>query len=357
MLLVFGLGNRCMAETINILWYSYALDGSAYKTYLLDIAAWADTWPQGAGIKWNITFFGPGDPAPDFAAYDVLVVHGAEAQWSGDPAPDPTKPREVPDYSGILANKAAIMQARGERTFISGSDADFHAARGDTGHTPQFVSDYFEWDGAIGYLINCVNWAAMGAGMGVVSLYHGEQGPNAYWWYAEGSFLKDELGPYVVDFHKDYGFGARDNYPLITPGTEAYALNGGLTADGRVDTLDGLENWQWSFHGGFAHGIPGYAGLQDSTKHPGYYVSIATEAFAHMGATPPLIGDLNVNGRLDAGNLLICMRIVLGDIEPSAAQRERADIGPLDRFGLPAPDGVIDAGDLLALRQKVLLGE
>jgi hypothetical protein len=258
----------CAAPAIDVLWYSYAHDTSIYKRQISRIAEEAHRFLDGDGPRWNLSWFGPGSVAPDFSAYDVLVIHSAETGKTGSAV---SGGRVEPDYSGILGNKIAIETARGSRTFISGSDADLHAVRGDTGHTPIFIPDYGAWDGALGHVVNVINWAASGRGLGIVTWYHGEGGPDAYWWSHASSFLKEELEGYVTDFAKDIpGDGRRENTPIISEEGSRHPVNKGLTTTG-------LSNWQWSFHGGFDKAIAGYRGVIHSTKYPDLFLAIARE--------------------------------------------------------------------------------
>lgn len=252
--------------SIDVLWYSYAHDTSAYKKRIDEIARNAPQFPEGGGSAWSLVWFGPGDAPPDFAKFDVLVIHSAEPWMTG---PAESDVRITPNYSGILRNKAAIEAARGSRTFLSGSDADFHAARGDTGHTPIFAPDHGKWDGALGHVVNAVDWAAAGTGLGIVAWYHGEDGPDAYWWLHPDSFLKTELEGYVTDFSRDLpGVGRRENTPIISEEGARDPLNRGLTSTG-------ISDWQWSFHGGFDKAIPGYRGVIESAKYPDRFLAIA----------------------------------------------------------------------------------
>jgi hypothetical protein len=256
------------AVSIDVLWYTYADPASEYRTTgIPGIAASAHTYPQGSGLTWNLSFYDQTSPAPNFAAYDVLVIESGEAFRTGAPG----GPLATPDYSGILGNKAAIAAARGDRTFISGTDSDFHAIRGDTGLCEAFTGCGY-WDGARGYLINSVNWAASGNGLGIVALLDGEfPAVSERWWTQPNSFLHDELAGHVSYF--------RDNAPVIPPGAGAYPLNAGLTSQG-------LSNWRNSFHAGFGSGIAGYTGTVFSTAQPGVAVSIATTAFVDAPTAP-----------------------------------------------------------------------
>jgi subtilisin family serine protease len=56
-------------------------------------------------------------------------------------------------------------------------------------------------------------------------------------------------------------------------------------------------------------------------------------------------GDINNDGTVNAADVLLATRMVLGELVPTAAQRVRADI---------VPDGEINAGDLLRIQQLAL---
>lgn len=60
-------------------------------------------------------------------------------------------------------------------------------------------------------------------------------------------------------------------------------------------------------------------------------------------------GDLNGDGRIDAGDLVILMRVVLGLATPTAEQAVRGDLYPPG-----APDGTLDLSDYLLLQQRVM---
>jgi hypothetical protein len=172
---LFALSQAVSATSIKVLWYTYA--ASEYVSFYSSLAGTgpgnAGSYPEGPGLTWDLTFFGPSSPAPWFSAYNVLVIHGGEAFRTQPPGGG----LATPDFS-ILDNKIAIEEARGNRTFISGSDADFHAVRGDSGLCPDVHCGSF--DGARGYVIDAVDWAASGAGLGILSFYHGEF-PGSFW--------------------------------------------------------------------------------------------------------------------------------------------------------------------------------
>lgn len=75
-------------------------------------------------------------------------------------------------------------------------------------------------------------------------------------------------------------------------------------------------------------------------------------------ATDPRAGELiagdlaprgNPDGQLNAGDLVVLQRIVMGDIDPTPTERLVADVGPLT-----GPDGVLNVVDNLILMRAVL---
>jgi hypothetical protein len=260
---------------IKVLWYRYAQPTSHYVSFAYWLAANAHRYELSSGVAWDLSFFGPNDPAPDFARYNVLVIQSGEAFRTG-PNRNADVERAQPDYRGILNNKAAIQAARGKRTFISATDGDYHALRGDPGKASPRAD---RWDGARGHLVNAVNWAGSGEGLGVV-VWCDCEFPGAAWWQHRDSFLRDELGGHVKYF--------RDGAPVIAPQAAQFYLNHGLTNAG-------LAGWRVSFHGGFRLPVPGYTPLIVSSAEPGYAVAIAssTSAAAPAGPRPTLQFMLN----------------------------------------------------------------
>ncbi len=284
-----------LGQSIDVLWYTYAQPGSKYRQAIQKLADVVHTLPQSSGLQWKLTFFGPGAATPAFGSYNVLVIHSAEHFHTGAAGPGRAEAAAEPanvaaDYAGILKNKAAIEGARGERTFITGSDADVHTIGGATGNAPPKSANTWRpwschpvitgstcWDGAVGHLVNAVNWAGSGRGLGIVSLVAAEY-PGAMWWDHPDSFLRAELqGKVTVFWERDK---TREENPVIPAAAQRYPLNHGLTSKG-------LGHWMNSFHAGFARPIPGYASIVDSTLYPNMAVAIATAKFAGAGANGP----------------------------------------------------------------------
>lgn len=71
------------------------------------------------------------------------------------------------------------------------------------------------------------------------------------------------------------------------------------------------------------------------------------------GSLPaPASGDINGDAVVDVADVLLGNQILLGIVMPTNEQVLRGDVAPLVA-GVPAPDGVFDAGDLLIIEQKV----
>jgi len=280
-----GLSSQPRAEPLDVLWYTYAAADSEYRRKISQLARMVHTLPQSNGLSWNLTYWQAGDPAPDLAAFDVLVIESGEAFLTGQP----DGPSARPDFSGILHNKTAIEGARGDRTFVTTSDADFHAIRGDAGNVPvdpdapnhggrcvPAITALECWDGALGHTVNAINWAGSGKGLGVVSFLDGEF-EGSFWWTHQDSFLRDEL-----EGKLDYA-GSEQN-PIINPCQELHPLNAGLTPAG-------LSNWTNSFHATFLP-IQGYESIIASSLRPGTAVAIAkSDAWADPWTGLYWLGD------------------------------------------------------------------
>lgn len=246
------------AASLNVLWYG---QNPIYDGKMSEFAAQASTYdPWGDGsLTWNLTIWNPTDPAPNFADYDVLAIGTGGNAWNF--SFDPT---------GIFSNKEAISAARGSRTFLSGQDADAHYILG-AGTRPGTSAD-----GPLGFLVNAVNWAGSGTGMGIVALTDGwTPSPSPYnrrWWLDDRSFLKAELDGYVSYFLEES--------VVIPTSTAQFPVNEGLTTPG-------LSNWYQSAHAAFHKNIPGYISINDAGTHPGYAVTMVTASEANGSTQKP----------------------------------------------------------------------
>lgn len=236
------------AATVKVLWYG--LDNATYTSRIQTLASTAGTYdPGGNGsLDWDLDWWMAGDPTPDFGMYDVLVLGSAGSGFFGGW-----------DGTRLLGAGAEIAAARGTRTFLSGQDADWH-----------YINSPGPRDnGPRGFLINAVNWAASGAGMGIVSLPDGWRGNPGNWWTKDGSFLQAELTGHT--------FYWQDDAVIIPAATAAFPVNEGLTTAG-------LSNWSVSSHAGFSKVTPGYLSINDSGAFPtSRVVTIVTEKTAGGG--------------------------------------------------------------------------
>lgn len=237
-----GVAPIAHSATINVLWYG---QGSAYNTQMTNLAAGAASYdPAGDGsLSWNFTLWNSSDPTPTFSAYDVLVIGSSQTFGMGF------------DATRLLGAKSEIEAARGTRTFLSGQDADWHYINGPGARD----------DGPRGFLINAVNWAGSGTGLGIVSLADGWAGSGSQWWSNANSFLAAELAGTTAYFQEES--------VVIPAATAGFPVNEGLTTAG-------LSNWGTSSHSGFTSVPTGYLSINDSGSFQGRYVTIVTEAYA-----------------------------------------------------------------------------
>lgn len=231
-----------IAQTIDVLWYAYSPPGaeSQYREKMQELAD--------NNLRWEVTFFGPGDEPPEFAAFDVLVVQSSFFEALDDVSGN--------IYAGILDNRAAIEAARGSRTLITGLDPDF---------------DYIFLPGSPRtVLVNFVNWAGSGTGLGIVAL----QEFDVNWMAREGSFLRED----VLGWQIFEGLST----PFIADFAANYPINAGLT-DAE------LGNAATGFH----LSMPGYAAIhRTETDFPeplGEFIGVTMVTTSEAsGATTPV---------------------------------------------------------------------
>ena len=218
------------AATIDVLWVS----GSAtYNNNISQLAAGnsldaVNYDPLGDGsLSWNIDFWQDG--TVDFATYDVLVIGSSCVGGTGGTCNDTSGFYNlgVLPQNNVLQQEAAISAARGDRTFVSGQDADWH-----------FMNDSSSTDraDARAFLVNAVNWAGSGTGMGVVALADGHStggAGNLGWLANANSFLFD-------DFKDSRNVGDSENV-LIPAASASFPINEGLTSSS-------LSGWGTSSH-------------------------------------------------------------------------------------------------------------
>lgn len=216
------------SSTINVLWTSGT---TAYNNNITELAGEAATFdPASDGsLSWSLSLWdastGTG-PTGGFNAYDVMVI-GSTCNFSssGNCGGSNGFFSNGVFVDGLIGLKSDIETARGTRTFLSGQDADWHDKN----------NRQDQDDGPKGFMINAVNWAASGTGLGIVSMTD-RISNNDGWWTAAGSFLKDEVGANAFDFQSET--------VTIGAGQETFPINEGLTSAG-------LSNWNISSHACF----------------------------------------------------------------------------------------------------------
>jgi hypothetical protein len=64
-------------------------------------------------------------------------------------------------------------------------------------------------------------------------------------------------------------------------------------------------------------------------------------------------GDVNMDGRVDIADAMLCLRMAVGLVQPTAEQLRHGDLAPF-KSGKPYSDGKIDASDALIILSKVV---
>jgi hypothetical protein len=97
---------------------------------------------------------------------------------------------------------------------------------------------------------------------------------------------------------------------------------------------------------------PNIPDSDDDTVSDGDEVALGTDPL--RAASYPHNGDINDDGMVNIVDVLIAEQVLTGQApQLSKPQMNRADVAPL-LAGLPDPDGEFTAGDLLVILRKVL---
>ena len=75
-----------------------------------------------------------------------------------------------------------------------------------------------------------------------------------------------------------------------------------------------------------------------------FYLAIVSPAWAQVAD-----GDVNLDGRLDAADGMLGLRLAAGDLQPTAEQSVHGDVAPLNG----TPNGTLDAGDAVLILRAV----
>jgi hypothetical protein len=191
-----GFSSSASAATLNVLWYTGGVENFNfdYRPDVLSLAALAPGAP--GGNTWNVTFWDAG--AQPGGIFDVLVTASPQGGWT-----------TYPNYTALTSAAPTL----GDRVMITGQDADYHLMNF-PGPTP--------FNGPQGFLLNAINWAGSGTGMGAVILGHGG--------------LAQSLG--LTGFAYS---GAATNTVTIPAAYASFPINTNLTSAG-------LSNWATSAH-------------------------------------------------------------------------------------------------------------
>lgn len=264
------------AAPIDVLW----LDGSAtYNAGIGTLASGgtndASTWdPDSNGSNtWTIDFWSAG--TPNFDDYDVLVIGSTCTPGCPSSSSDGFFNLGV-DPALVLSHQTELAAARGDRTFVSGQDADWHFLNDSAGDSAN----------ARGFLVNAVNWAASGNGLGIVALADGiSSSPNG-WLEAANSFL-------AADINGARDAVATDNVTIPGATEAAFPINEGLSSAQ-------LSNWGTSSHTRFLKSDLDptiWTTINDYGPNTDYAVTIVSTETAGGGTTPiPAPGTLALFG-------------------------------------------------------------
>ncbi len=249
------LSASAVADPINVLWYQGGTQTSTSSTYQSDVNALASLAPSSPGSNtWSVTFWNSG--AMPSGSYNVLVVASPEGGWSS-----------YPDYSALDSALSGVTF--GNRLMLTGQDADWHYMNF-PGGAPGSNNPSNGFNGPEGFLLDSVNWAGSGTGLGLVALGVTGTGscssaPN----YGLTGYSSDCTGT--------------DNVQI--PASESsFPINTNLTSAG-------LSNWSTSAHTDFYNldtslwnGI-NLNGNGSCTPGAGCYVTIVSASTAGGGIT------------------------------------------------------------------------
>lgn len=266
------------SEVIDVLWYAYSPEGSPsqYRERMRSIGAQVPRL-TGGEVSWRITFFGPGE-TPNFRAYDVLVTESSFVYINDD--------LDFPDYSGLLDNEAGLVAARGNRVLLSSAtDLDFGTAG----------SPAIAQDSLVGVLVNWVNWAGSGTGLGVVTL----DDEDGVWKFRDRSFLRFDADA-ATDFYYDYGGG--DTIPAYA---RDWPINRGIS-DATMRRIGGATS---AF---ILPEPPGYIAIATAPADPPFNgpsaQTVVTASEAAGGTTPPPSMTCRARGGLLAQPITVSAR-------------------------------------------------
>jgi hypothetical protein len=204
---------------------------NSFGTYDADVLALAAQEENplynisGSVNTWNVTFWSSG--AQPAGAYNVLVAGSPEGGWGAYP--------NYTSLAGAITSAGGTSSYFGSRVMLTGQDADWHYMN-EPGGAPDSSSPTHGFNGPAGFLIDAINWAGSGTGMGGVMLATGDE-------LDAGGSLPNQLNLY--SFFAGSGHDAGYDDSVNIPAAYAtYPINLGLTSAG-------LSGWETSAHESF----------------------------------------------------------------------------------------------------------
>ena len=96
-----------------------------------------------------------------------------------------------------------------------------------------------------------------------------------------------------------------------------------------------------------------YASKYDLIGFVGYSGAVGGFVSGQISPLPAMHGDANKDGIVDVADYAIAEQIILDHSVADAVQFYTLDNAPLNN-GVPSPDGILNAADLLLLKEKIL---
>ena len=187
----------------------------------------------------------------------------------------------------------------------------------------------------------------------------GSAGGQNYGWDVRegtiGSLPADGVDP-VYEY--EHGFGAN----------QGYSVTGGYVYRGPVEELQGkyffadyvseqiwsinpdgsgFTNWTSAFAAGGAD-IGSISSFGEDADGNLYITDLNNGKLFRVSLTGAASGDINGDGKVDAADVLLGIRIVMGDLSPTVEQTIRGDVAPV-------VDGEINISDIIVI-QRIALG-
>jgi hypothetical protein len=220
------------ASDLNILWYTGGVDArGGYTTQIDHLVQQAATAPISVHNDWTITYWANG-PMPS-GSFNALVVASPFGTWTANPS-----------YTALGASVTGANL--GDRVLVTGQDADWHYI---------YSPGPYAFNNPEGFLINAINWAGSGTGMGAVFLGSDPSDAGVQGVLGLGT-PADEVNDHVN----------------IPDAYAAFPINEGLTSDG-------LSSWSYAAHVAWPDADPSlWTGINVSGN--GKFVTLVSAATA-----------------------------------------------------------------------------